>query len=154
MPPNTVAGRGGSPAPGAAHQPAAELLFRAEVDGIVLGRFSGCTGLSMEWETAYYAEGGNNGYLHGLRGRVRHANVLLSRGVTSEDALLRWFYDVQASAKRPTMTVAVLAPSGADMRRFAFAAAYPVRWSGPDLRTDSTGGGQETLEIGHEGLVL
>lgn len=153
MPPNTVASRSAPAALGAPHDATAELLFRAEVDGMVLGRFSRCTGLSMEWETVHYAEGGNNGYLHGLRGRVRHTNVLLSRGVTSEDALLRWFYDVKASAQRPTLTVALLAPSGKDLRRFAFAAAYPVRWSGPDLRSDSAGGGHETLEIGHEGLV-
>ena len=153
MPPNTVAGNGASAAPGAPHDPTAELLFRAEVDGLVLGRFSRCSGLSMEWETIQYAEGGNNGYVHGLRGRMRHTNVVLSRGVTSEDALLRWFYDFQAASKRPTLTVALLAPSGKDVRRFAFAAAYPVRWSGPDLRSDSAGGGNETLEIGHEGLV-
>jgi phage tail-like protein len=153
MPPSTAAGTGGSGGLGAAHHPSAELLFRAEIDGIALGRFSACSGLSMEWETAYYAEGGNNAYLHGLRGRMRHTNVLLSRGVTSEDALLRWFCDVQAAAKRPTLTVAMLAPSGADLRRFAFAAAYPVRWSGPVLRTNSVGGADETLEIGHQGLV-
>lgn len=153
MPPNTVAGNGASATPGAAPDATAELLFRAEVSGMVLGRFSRCSGLSMEWETVHYAEGGNNGYVHGLRGRMRHANVLLSRGVTSEDALLRWFYDVQGPGQRPTLTVALLAPSGQDVRRFAFAAAYPVRWSGPDLRSDSGGGGHETLEIGHEGLV-
>lgn len=154
MAPNTV---GESPAPtgtpGAGADPVAQVQFRVEVPGLVIGRFAECSGLSVEWEVLEYAEGGNNGFVHGLRGRMRYRNIVLSRGVTSEDALLKWFYDVKRPGERPTLTVAVLDPLGKDDRRFSFAAAYPVRWSGPDLHAGSSSGSQETLEIGHEGLV-
>lgn len=154
MAPNTVGSANGAPGvPGAGPDAMAELLFRVDVSGMVIGRFADCTGLSVEWETLAYAEGGNNAFVHGLRGRMRYRNLVLSRGVTSEDALLKWFFDHQKVSARPTMTVAVLDPSGKDVRRFALAAAYPVRWSGPQLRTGSTGGGSESLEVGHQGLV-
>lgn len=139
--------------PGAAPLAMAELLFRVEVTGMVIGRFATCSGLAVEWETLEYAEGGNNDFVHGLRGRMRYRNVVLSRGVTSEDALLKWFFDFQKVSARPTVTVSVLESAGKDVRRFALAAAYPVRWSGPELRTGSVGGGHESLEIGHQGLV-
>jgi phage tail-like protein len=154
VPPNTVgSSNGAAGVPGAKPEPGAELLFRVDVTGMEIGRFATCTGLSLEWETFEYAEGGNNEFVHGLRGRMRYGNLTLSRGITSEDALLKWFFDFQKVSKRPTVTIAVLDHTGKDVRRFAFAAAYPVRWSGPELRSGSTGGGNETLEIGHQGLV-
>lgn len=138
---------------GTAPAAATQIQFRVEVPGLVIGRFAECSGLGVEWEVLDYPEGGNNAFVHGLRGRARYRHLLLSRGVTSEDALIKWFFDVQKAAQRPTLTVAVLDPLGKDTRRFAFAAAYPVRWSGPDLRAGSTAGSSETLEVGHEGLV-
>ncbi|HYF27015.1 MAG TPA: phage tail protein [Baekduia sp.] len=131
----------------------AQLTFRVDVQGLTIGRFSQCSGLGVEWEVLEYAEGGLNDFVHGLRGRARYRNVSLSRGLTSEDALLKWFFDVQRASKRPTLTVAVTDHLGKDVRRFGLAAAYPVRWTGPELRTDGPGGGLESLEIGHEGLV-
>lgn len=154
MAPNTVGTTNGAPGvPGAGPAAMAELLFRVEVSGMVVGRFASCSGLSVEWETLEYAEGGNNEFVHGLRGRMRYANVVLGRGITSEDALLKWFFDFQKSSARPTLTIAVLDNTGKDVRRFSLAAAHPVRWSGPELSAGSAGGGNETLEIGHQGLV-
>jgi hypothetical protein len=41
-----------------------------------------------------------------------------------------------------------------DVRKFTFADAYPVRWSGPALTGDSPDLWNETLEIAHSGLKL
>lgn len=148
MPPETSASPNGRNA-----DALAELLFRVDVPGMELGRFAECSGLSVEWDVLEYAEGGNNEFVHRLRGRRRYPNVVLARGVTNEDALLKWFFDQRRSAQRPTLTVVVLSPAGKDVRRFPFAAAYPVRWSGPQLSAGSDGGGSEALEIAHEGLI-
>lgn len=154
MAPKTVGSTNGAGAtPGAAPTQLAQLLFRVEVHGVVIGRFAECKGLSVEWETLEYAEGGNNSFVHGLRGRMRYPRIVLSRGLTDEDALLKWLFDYQSASKRPTLIVTVVDPSGKDVRRFAFAAAYPVRWTGPELHSDTNVAGMETLEIGHEGLV-
>jgi phage tail-like protein len=137
---------------GAGPDPLANLRFRVEIPGVQIGHFAECTGLAYEYDILEYEEGGNNEVVHRLRGRARYPNLVLSRGVTSEDALLRWFFKYQKGPQRPTVTVTLLDDDGSDCRRFAFASAFPIKWTGPDVRADGDDA-TESLEIGHLGLV-
>ena len=81
--------------PGTPVDPLAELAFLIEIQGREIGRFAQCTGLGVEYDVLEYAEGGNNEYVHQLRGRVRYPNVVLGRGITDEDELLRWLFTAE-----------------------------------------------------------
>jgi phage tail-like protein len=152
MAPNTVATA--SPhTNGAMPGPLGDLRFRVEIPGVEVGRFAECTGLAFEYDVLEYEEGGNNDVVHRLRGRARYPNLVLGRGMTDEDALLHWFFTYQKGPQRPTVTVTMLDDAGTDRRRFAFASAFPVRWTGPEARAGLSDTLNESLEIAHLGLV-
>src|SRR6266542_4520583 len=58
-----------------------------------LGAFTGCEGLGCEVTIEQHEEGGNNGFVYQLPGRIKYSNVKLTRAVTSEGARLvaQWF---------------------------------------------------------------
>ena len=145
----------GTPAagPGAQVDPLGDLAFLIEIQGREIGRFAQCTGLGVEYDVLEYAEGGNNEYVHQLRGRVRYPNVVLGRGITHEDELLRWLFTAEAPSQRPTVTITMNDATGKPVRHFALAAALPIRWTGPSSETGSRGAATESLEICHAGFV-
>jgi phage tail-like protein len=132
--------------------PVAELRFKVEVQGVSIGRFSECTGIQVEIETKDYMEGGSNDFVHKLPTRVKYPNVVLKRGVTHEDALLKWFWDCRTAVQRKEMTIQLLGPGMKTVRTWAFMNAYPVKWIGPNLKASSNQIATETLEIVHNGL--
>ncbi len=154
MSPTTTSGTpAAATGPGAPVDPLAELAFLIEIQGREIGRFAQCSGLGVEYDVLEYAEGGNNEYVHQLRGRVRYPNIVLGRGITHEDALLRWLFTAEPPGQRPTVTITMNDPTGKPVRHFALAAALPVRWTGPSSQTGSNGSATESLEISHAGFV-
>jgi phage tail-like protein len=138
----------GSPTP----DPVAELRFKVDLPGISIGRFRECTGIGVEIETKEYMEGGSNEFVHKLPTRVKYQNIVLKRGVTHEDALLKWFWDSRNSVQRKEMTITLLGPGTKTVRTWAFLNAYPVKWTGPNLNASSNQIATESLEIVHNGL--
>lgn len=133
--------------------PVGELRFRVEIADAVIGHFSECTGLSVEYEVLEYAEGGENGFVHKLRGRKKYPNLVLKRGVTYEDALVKWLFESKDWSERGAVTVVLLGPDTKDIRRWAFNGAVPVKWQGPNLNAGSSSVATESLEIAHRGLL-
>jgi phage tail-like protein len=135
--------------------PVPELGFKVEIPGLApIGYFSECSGLSLEYEIEEYKEGGQNRFSHKLRGRLKYPNLVLKRGVTHEVALLEWFFKAQNRGDRPSVTVTLVGPDGADVRKWAFERAFPVKWTGPTLNAGSNNVATETLEIAHNGFVV
>ena len=117
-----------------------------------IGYFSACSGLELSFDVYEYAEGGNNDFVHRLPGCLHYPNLNLTRGLTNEDALLKWFWATHTQAERKEITLK-LSAGGVD-RTWTFADAFPVRWVGPTV--DSHGGSiaSESLEIAHSGLKM
>jgi phage tail-like protein len=137
-----------------AHEPVGELRYRVEIPGVEIGRFTEVTGLQIEYEVMEYGEGGNNEFTYKIRGRRKYPNLVLKRGVTNEDALMRWFLRYQDVAKRPTVTLYLIGPDAQPVRSWAFSEAYPIKWQGPNLKAGSNSLATETLEIAHTGMVI
>src|SRR5262245_60719576 len=97
-------------------------------------------------------EGGSNEFVHKLPTRIKYPNIVLKRGVTHEDALLKWFWDCRNSVQRKELTIELLGPASKPVRTWAFLNAYPVKWVGPNLKAGSNQVATETLEIVHNGL--
>ena len=126
------------------------VLSVPDIDTI--GQFSQCSGLEISFEMFEYAEGGNNDYVHKLPGRIQFPNLLLTRGLTNSEALLKWFAQTKTQAQTKQITLTI--KSGNDQRVFTFADAFPVRWTGPSFDATAMGLGTETLEVAHSGMTL
>ena len=134
--------------------PVGALRFLVKADDCTIGRFAHCHGLSAEYEVEEYAEGGQNAFVHKLRGRMRYPNLVLSRGITHESGLMDWFLQTKQAGERGNISVSLLGPDGKPVRRWGFEGAFPVRWEGPVLNARSHTAATETLEIAHRGFVV
>ena len=124
-----------------------------------LGIFKGLTGLEVNFDVLEYREGGNNDFVHRLPGRMSYPNLVLSWGLMNDEALLKWFMATHTQAQTQEITLTLTATKGDvsnNVRKFTFADAFPVRWSGPQLHADAADPESwgETLEIAHSGLKL
>jgi phage tail-like protein len=127
--------------------------YELTIDDVVVGYFTECSGLSAEYETYPYAEGGQNLFVHQLRGRVKYANIVLKRGVTASRDLLNWFQENKERSSRGGLTIKLLNRDLKVVQTWAFSCAVPVRYTAPSVSSDATSMAIETLEIAHEGLT-
>lgn len=132
---------------------ALEPAFSVKIEDVLLGSFTECNGLAAEYETHPYAEGGNNLFVHTLRGRLRYSNVTLKGGMTDRSVLLDWALKRHGPIEgTPIVTIIFHDPSGKPLREFYLLSAAPVRWTGPNGNTAANAVATESLEIAHRGL--
>ena len=129
--------------------PIAKFRFGVEIQGVVVGWFTECGGLSITREVTPYKEGGVNDYVHQLPNRVSYSRITLKRGM-ADNVLWDWFqkglYDGQVELH--SVSIVLYGKDRAEAKRWNLADAYPVKWTGPDLEGDSDQAAIETLEIG------
>ncbi len=127
--------------------------FRAEIDGITVAQFSDVSGLQIETETEQYEEGGVNDFVHQLPKRTKYQRITLKHGLTDIDELWQWYQDtVSGRVRRKNGAVILMNTSGEDKWRWNFFNAYPVKWTGPDLKADGNTVAFETIELVHHGI--
>ena len=129
--------------------------FKVEIGGLFSGGFSEVSGLQVEIETQDYREGGRNHFIHKRAGPAKYpSNLILKRGMTDVKTLWNWYWDVvHGTVKRENVSVILMDRAGREMRRWNFRQAYPVKWSGPDLKANSSEIAVESLELVHKGLI-
>ncbi len=128
--------------------------FLVEFEGLVVGGFTEVTGLQIETVIETYREGGQNEYEHRFAGPTRYpSNLVLKHGLTDADVLWNWYQDVrQGTIKRRNGTLYLLDVQGQPAMWWNVVEAYPVKWTGPELRADSNTVAFETLEFVHRGI--
>jgi phage tail-like protein len=126
------------------------VLRIPEIDTV--GFFMSCSGLELTFDVYEYREGGRNDMVHRLPGGLHYPNLMLSRGLTREDALLKWFLATQSKAERKEIVLTLRA--GDDERTWTFSDAFPVRWTGPQIDSQGSSVATESLEIAHGGLKV
>ncbi|MBW3605391.1 MAG: phage tail protein [Actinobacteria bacterium] len=138
--------------------PAHANRFEFSVGGVTIGTFTEVSGLSVEVSVEEVAEGGQNQFVHKLPGPMKWPNIVLKAGVTSADDLFAWLSKssgdrFDGKLERETGHIAVCDPAGNVVRRWNFAGAFAVRWSGPTLAAASSDLAVEELEIAHHGFT-
>lgn len=129
--------------------------FYIEIDGINKAVFTEAEGLQIEVDVTEYEEGGNNGFVHRLPGRVRVSNLTLKRGLVQSNQLYKWQTEIaQGKVTRRNVSVVMYDPAGTEVIRWNLIKAYPVRWIGPAFRVSEQVAAIETLELAHAGLEL
>lgn len=127
--------------------------FRVEIEGITSAGASEVTGLLIETETEPYEEGGVNDFVYQLPKRTKYQHITLKRGITDLDDMWNWFQKVvSGSFERKNGAIILMDSSGNDSWRWDFFEAYPVKWTGPELKADSNTVAFETIELAHHGI--
>ena len=133
--------------------PYGSFRFSVEIDSLIVGGFSEVTGLERELQTEEYNEGGVDGYTHEFPDRMTTPNLTLKRGLTDSDTFWSWIQDVKNGVvERRNGRILVLDSLDEEVWGWAFHEAYPVRWTGPELRADQGAVAFETVELVHNGL--
>lgn len=128
--------------------------FLVEIGSEVVANFQECSGLSMEVEVQEYVEGGNNEFIHKLPGRMKYTNITLKRGVTDNKQFANWRPKIEGgkiSVERKNLSIILFSHSGETVKTWEVTGAYPVKWTGPDMRASSMDIAIETLELAHKG---
>jgi phage tail-like protein len=127
--------------------------FLIEIEGILAGGFSDCSGLQVETETTDYREGGQNEYVHRFAGPTKYPPLVLKHGLTQIDGLWAWHQDVASGViERRNGTIYLLSKQHIPVMWWDFKEAIPVKWTGPDLKADSGAVAIESVELTHRGL--
>lgn len=128
--------------------------FIVEIEGLLVGGFSECTGLQVEVETHEYREGGQNTFVHRFAGATRHPPLVLKHGMSPLDGLWGWHQDVAAGdIRRRNGTIYLLNHQRVPVLWWHFREALPLKWSGPDLQADRSAIAVESVELAHRGLM-
>jgi phage tail-like protein len=128
--------------------------FLVEIEGILAGGFSECSGLQVETEVSDYREGGLNDYVHRFAGPTKYPPLILKHGLTQIDGLWVWHQEVVQEQKvtRRNGTIYLLDKKHIPVMWWDFKEAFPVKWTGPDLRAESAAIAIESVELVHRGL--
>jgi phage tail-like protein len=127
--------------------------FVVEIEGILAGGFTDCTGLEVEVETEEYREGGQNEFVHRFAGRTKHPSLVLKHGLSPIDGLWGWHQDVAAgNIHRRNGTIYLLNKEQFPLLWWNFRDALPVKWTGPTLSAASAAVAFESFELAHRGL--
>ncbi|MDJ0770656.1 MAG: phage tail protein [Ilumatobacter sp.] len=132
---------------------AVQAGFKVTIDNCPLGTFAKCEGLKATYAVKSYEEGGQNGYVHQLPGRLSYENITLTRAVSTESlGLATWFSAYQSMVKRSTARITVMDPAGEEVVTWNLMGVFPVSWSAGALDAEASGALIETLVIAHEGF--
>ena len=136
--------------------PAVTVCFAVSFDDNQLGTFNSCEGLGIEVVLEQREEGGNNGFVHQLPGRIKYSNVKLTRAVTTDGTRLvaQWFAKMaRHGIERTTAHIVAMTADEEEIWEWTLSDVIPVRWTGPSLNPDSPKVTTETIEIAHHGFV-
>jgi phage tail-like protein len=126
----------------------AAFRFVVELAGKPQAAFTECTLPTLEWEVEEVKEGGMNQYTHSLPGRRKSARITLKNGV-GKSMLLEWY--IQALSKqteRKQITIRLLDNTSIKtVMVWNIENAYPIKWTGPQLKSSDSSIAIQTLEL-------
>jgi phage tail-like protein len=129
-------------------------FFSLEMDGLTLAYFTGCSGLSLEYDVTTFKEGNGEMVIERKRpGKPKYSEVVLKRGFTSDEALYKWFDEVvQAKDATPykTGSIVIYDRTQTEVARFNLEQCWPSKLSVSDLSAGSDEVMVEELTIQHE----
>jgi phage tail-like protein len=121
--------------------------FVVDVDGQRQAAFTECTLPTIEWEIEEVKEGGLNSFVHQLPSRRKAAKITLKNGVGLSE-LFDWYINAMGEMFfRRSVSVTLLDPKLNPLITWNIKDAYPVKWSGPQLKSDTSAIAIESLEL-------
>jgi phage tail-like protein len=131
-------------------------FFALEIDSLTLGWFTGCSGLSMEFNVITYKETNGTKVIERKRaGQPKSNEVVLKRGFTTNRVIHDWFQTVvDADEPTPYKTASIIIydRKQEEAARFNLEACWPSKLSVSDLSSANDEVMIEELTIQHEFL--
>ena len=132
--------------------------FRFEVDlgsGLTNVAFQEVSGIETENKIIKYP----NSELFSAEpkpGIEKYGNVTMKRGVfVNDDTFWNWRNEINMNTiKRRTVLIKLLNEKGAVTMQWQLVNAWPVKITGPNLKSDGNEVAIDTLEIAHEQLIV
>lgn len=136
--------------------------FLVEIDGINLGGWGQCSGVSVEFENKPIEEGGLYDYQHILPEKIKYQEIKLERAMNAADsAQVQAWLSSKVSAYMhnsgagggSTAQITLCDAEGRQVCTWSLRNVYPVKWEGPKLDAMTAGIAKETLKLAHEGFL-
>lgn len=126
----------------------AAFRFIVQIDRIPIGAFTECTLPTLEWDVEEVKEGGLNTYIHQLPGRRKSAKITLKNGVGLTPYFLMWYsQNLHEKFDRRTVTITLLSSVLQPILVLELEDAFPIKWTGPQLKSDENTVAIQTLEL-------
>jgi phage tail-like protein len=125
----------------------AAFRFVIDVEGERQAAFTECTLPTLEWEVEEIKEGGLNTHTHQLPGRRKGARISLKNGV-GKGKLLDWYLEgFEKAVQRKPLTITLLNAQRQPLMVWNIQESYPIKWTGPQLKSDDNAIAIQTLEL-------
>lgn len=143
-------------ATGDRRDPYRSFNFQLVIDGVPLGAFTECSGLTAEGDPVDYREGTdvapNVRKLVGLR---KYTNIMLKRGYTQDTSLWQWYVNIaNGIPDRRNVTIVLLNEERQAVLRWHAEGAWVNKIEGPMFKASGNEVAMESVELVHEGLTL
>jgi phage tail-like protein len=141
----------------AGRDPLVGFHYGIEVQGVVSGYFTECSGIGSENELIEHKVVDEKGResIQKIPGRLKWQDVTLKRGITSNTDIWDWRDQIvqgKVDDARKNGSIVMFDQAGDEVARWNFENAWPLKVSGPSMKADSNEFGIEELVITHEGL--
>jgi len=140
-------------APGGYYPP---VGFHFKVEFVGIGndndiRFQSVSGLTVEYDTESFKEGGENRFEHKLPVRTKYADLSLKRGMLTDSKVIEWC--LKAFANREftpaQVNVLLLNEKHEPIKRWEVIDAWPKKWNVSDLNAQENSVVVETLDLAY-----
>jgi phage tail-like protein len=130
--------------------------FRVEFDGLTVGSFSECSGLTSEGDAVEYREGTDFPLtVRKLVGLRKYTNIVLKRGYTTNNELWTWYKNItNGIPDRRNGSIILMDEEHNDVMRWNVENAWVNKIEGPALNATANEIAIESVELVHEGLML
>ena len=128
--------------------------FLVEIDGIVQGGFSECSGFGSEVEVVEYREGGDDATVRKLRGKASYPDISLKWGIADSRELYDWHATaVNGQIERKNGSIILLDDTGQEKIRWNFFNAWASKYEAPSLDAKGSDVAIDTLTLCCERLA-
>lgn len=114
--------------------------------------FQTASGLSVEYDTEEYKEGGENRFTHKLPVRTKYADLMLKRGMLTGSTTVNWFRDAFRDRVFTPKAVSVILMNekSEPLRTWNVVHAVPKKWTVSDFNSSENAVVVETLEMTYQ----
>ena len=134
--------------------PLVSFHFAVDIQGVVQGFFTECSGLGSETEIVEHkvVKDGVEVVMK-IPGRLKWENIVMKRGITSNMDIWTWRKQVETGdvgGARRDGSIVMFDQTLSEVARWNFIRGWPSKVTGPSVKSDSNEIGVEELTITHE----
>ncbi len=131
--------------------------FKVEIGGVMVAGFSEVTGFDATFDIVEYREGdAADNTPRKQPGLVKYSNIVFKRGVIDAVEFFTWIDEIdkgQLAQERKTVTVQLYNDEDTVVAAWQILRAWPYKYTGPELKGNSSEVAMESIEFAHEGLL-